>query len=149
MEIKIRTMKIEDYDGIFALWQTIHGFAIRSVDDSRRGIEKFLKRNPATSVVALAGEEIVGTILCGHDGRCGYFYHVCVREDVRKERVGERMVEEAKQRLMEEEICRVNLVAFQSNAAGNRFWQNQGWNQRDVNYYDYILNMDNTMTFNE
>ena len=50
----IRVMTIEDYDGLHALWMTIHGFGIRSIDDSRVGVERFLRRNPATSVVAVA-----------------------------------------------------------------------------------------------
>lgn len=31
----IRTMTIEDYDGLYALWMTIKGFGIRSIDDSK------------------------------------------------------------------------------------------------------------------
>lgn len=149
MDITIRTMTMEDYDEVYALWKTIHGFAIRSVDDSYKGIEKFLRRNPTTSVVAVADGRIVGTILCGHDGRCGYFYHVCVHEDYRKAAVGEQMVEAAKMRLIDEEICRINLVAFKKNKAGNAFWKRLGWNERDINYYDYILNSENSMTFNQ
>ena len=37
MEIKIRPMTIEDYDEVYALWMTIKGFGIRSIDDSQRG----------------------------------------------------------------------------------------------------------------
>ena len=48
----IRPMTIEDYDGVKALWLTIKGFAIRSIDDSREGVERFLLRNSNTSVVA-------------------------------------------------------------------------------------------------
>ena len=54
MEIKIRPMRIEDYDEVYALWMTIKGFGIRSIDDSREGTERFLKRNPTTSIVAEA-----------------------------------------------------------------------------------------------
>lgn len=148
MEIQIRTMSIEDYEEIFTLWKTIKGFAIRSIDDSYKGIEKFLRRNPETSVVAVCEGKIIGTILCGHDGRCGYFYHVCVQAEFRKEKVGERMVAAAMDALRKEEICRINLVAFKKNQAGNRFWQSLGWNEREINYYDYILNQENTMEFN-
>ena len=144
----IRAMQITDYEQVFKLWKKIKGFAIRSIDDSAEGVERFLARNPGISVVAEEDGRIVGAILCGHDGRCGYFYHVCVHEDFRKENVGEQMVEAAKKRLMDEDICRVNLVAFKTNKAGNAFWQSLGWNERDVNYYDCILNMDNTMKFN-
>ena len=77
--VSIRAMKEEDYDKVYSLWKTIKGFGIRSMDDSREGIKRFLKRNPTTSVVALADDEVVGAILCGHDGRRGCFYHVCVK----------------------------------------------------------------------
>ena len=76
--ILIRIMVPEDYDRVYRLWCGIKGFGIRSLDDSREGVERFLKRNPATSVVAEENGEIVGAILCGHDGRRGCFYHVCV-----------------------------------------------------------------------
>ena len=57
----IRTMTMEDYDGVYALWTKIRGFGLRSVDDSREGIERFLKRNPATSVVAVEDGKVVST----------------------------------------------------------------------------------------
>ena len=81
--MNIRVMTIEDFDQVHALWMSIKGFGIRSVDDSKEGVERFLKRNPTTSVVAEEDGKIVGAILCGHDGRRGCLYHVCVREDCR------------------------------------------------------------------
>ena len=39
----IRVMKMEDYDQVYALWSRIHGFGLRSVDDSREGIRRFGK----------------------------------------------------------------------------------------------------------
>ena len=68
-EYTIRVMTLEDYDEVYALWMGIHGFGIRSIDDSKEGVERFLKRNPTTSMVAVADGKIVGAILCGHDGR--------------------------------------------------------------------------------
>ena len=86
--MNIRVMKIEDFDQVHALWMSIKGFGIRSVDDSREGVERFLKRNPTTSVVAEEDGKIVGAILCGHDGRRGCLYHVCV--DVNYRMTGHR-----------------------------------------------------------
>ena len=59
-------MTIDDYDRVAALWAGIKGFGIRSIDDSREGIERFLRRNPNTSVVAEMDGKLVGSILCGH-----------------------------------------------------------------------------------
>ena len=58
----IRMMTIEDYDEVRSLWLSIKGFGIRSVDDSRAGVEAFIKRNPTTSVVAVEDNKIVGAI---------------------------------------------------------------------------------------
>ena len=38
--MNIRVMKIEDFDQVHALWMSIKGFGIRSVDDSREGVER-------------------------------------------------------------------------------------------------------------
>ena len=64
-DIIIRTMTIDDYDRVAALWSGIKGFGIRSIDDSREGIERFLLRNPNTSVVAEVNGKIVGSIPSG------------------------------------------------------------------------------------
>ena len=147
----IKTMTIEDYEGRYALWMTIHGFGIRSVDDSKEGVDMFLKRNPSTSVVAVSEEgEIVGGILCGHDGRRGCLYHVCVREDYRRLGIGKEMVVHCMNALKEEKINKVSLIAFTANDIGNAFWNTIGWTKReDLNYYDFTLNEANITAFNK
>lgn len=146
----VRTMKIEDYPDVRALWMTIKGFAIRSTDDSCEGVARFLKRNPTTSVVAEENGEIVGAILCGHDGRRGCLYHVCVREDRRMQGIGKAMVVHCMEALKEEQISKVSLIAFTVNDIGNAFWRCIGWTKReDLNYYDFVLNTENIVKFNQ
>ena len=143
-------MTIEDYQGVHDLWMTIKGFAIRSIDDSREGVERFLKRNPATSVVAEENGEIVGSILCGHDGRRGFLYHVCVREDCRMRGIGKSMVVRCMEELEKEKISKVSLIAFTENDIGNAFWKEIGWTKReDLNYYDFVLNRENIINYNK
>ena len=143
----IRIMTLEDYDGVKALWMKIKGFGIRSIDDSREGVERFLKRNPTTSVVAIEDDKIVGSILCGHDGRRGCFYHVCVDEEYRMHGIGKSMVVKCMEALMEEHINKVTIIAFTKNDVGNAFWKGIGWTKReDLNYYDFVLNEKNIST---
>ena len=146
----VRIMTIEDYEGVYALWKKIKGFGIRSIDDSKEGVARFLKRNPTTSVVAEKDGRIVGSILCGHDGRRGCLYHVCVDEDYRRHGIGKRMVVFAMKALKEEKINKVSLIAFTENDIGNAFWNTIGWTERlDLNYYDFVLNEKNITAFNE
>ncbi len=145
----VREMTIEDYDEVKALWLSIKGFAIRSIDDSKEGVEKFLKRNPGISVVGIEDGRIVGAILCGHDGRRATLYHVCVRQEYRRRGLGKAMVVRCMEKLNEEGINKVALIAFTKNDVGNAFWKEIGWTQRlDLNYYDFTLNEENIVKFN-
>ena len=146
--VSLREMTIEDFEKVHALWMSIHGFGIRSIDDSKEGVEAFLDRNPGFSVVAVDGDDIIGSILCGHDGRRGCFYHVCVHEDYRNRGIGRAMAGACMRALQEEHINKVSLIAFKSNELGNHFWKGAGWTFRDdLNYYDFTLNDANITHF--
>lgn len=148
LEINIVPMKPEDYDDVRALWMTIRGFGIRALDDSREDIVRFIGRNPTTSVVAKAGSRIVGTILCGSDGRQGALYHVCVAKEYRRRGIGTQMVAFCMHQLRYMGINKVSLIAFTTNEAGNAFWNKIGWTKKtNVNYYEFVLNEENITQF--
>lgn len=141
-------MTEEDYAGVYRLWTSIDGFGIRSIDDSAEGVSRFLRRNPDMSMVAVDGARVVGAILCGHDGRRGCFYHVCVDIAYRKQGIGKEMAVACMRALQAEQINKVSLIAFKSNEVGNRFWRSVGWTFReDLNYYDFTLNEENITNF--
>ena len=148
--VTISPMVIDDYPQVAKLWAGIRGFGIRSIEDSREGVDRFLKRNPDISVVAMLPDgEIIGSILCGHDGRQACFYHVCVREDYRQKGIGRSLVDACVEALRREEINRIYLIAFKTNQVGNAFWKSIGWVQReDRNYFDLYLNEADTTIFN-
>lgn len=146
----VRTMTIDDYEEVSLLWHKIKGFSIRSIDDSREGVARFLKRNPDSSVVAVEDSRVVGAILCGHDGRRGCMYHVCVDPEYRMRGIGKSMVVFAMNSLKKENISKVSLIAFTKNDVGNKFWRCIGWTKReDLNYYDFVLNSENIERFND
>ena len=147
-EVVITPMVPEDYDEVRALWLTIRGFGIRALDDSREDIERFIRRNPTTSVVARVDGKIVGSILCGSDGRQGALYHVCVAKEYRRRRIGTQMVGFCMHQLRYMGINRVSLIAFAKNDIGNAFWNRIGWiRKNDVNYYVFDLNEKNITRF--
>ncbi len=147
-EVRIQPMTVDDYDEVRALWMTISGFGIRTLDDSPADIRRFILRNPTTSVVARVGNRIVGSILCGSDGRQGSLYHVCVAREYRRRGIGTKMVGYCMQQLKLMGINKVSLIAFTRNDAGNAFWKQIGWIRKtDVNYYEFILNQENITQF--
>ena len=144
----IMPMTEDDYDDVRALWMTIRGFGIRALDDSREDVQRFIRRNPTTSVVARMDGRIVGSILCGSDGRQGALYHVCVAREYRRRGIGTHMVGYCMHQLRLMGINKVSLIAFASNDAGNAFWKQIGWTRKsDVNYYEFVLNEQNITRF--
>lgn len=145
----IRKMAITDYEGIFELWKNTEGMGLRSLDDSVQGISAFLKRNPTTSLVALDNDEIIGTILCGHDGRRGYIYHTVVKENCRRRGIATKLIESAVSALQKEGITRVCLNVMETNVFGKSFWERRGWEKKDfLGFYSKsITNKENTPLF--
>ena len=146
-DVQILPMTEADYDAVRALWMTIRGFGIRALDDSREDVVRFIQRNPTTSVVAKADGRVIGSILCGSDGRQGALYHVCVAKEYRRQGIGTRMVGYCMQQLKALGINKVGLIAFTKNDAGNAFWKQIGWKKVDVNYNEFVLNAENITHF--
>ena len=141
---KIRTMVSSDYDEVYELWYSIKSVEIRQFDVYRDGIVKFFERNNTTCVVAVCDGKIIGSILCGHDGREACFYHVCVREDMRNHGVATHMVNYIIDKLNKLNINKIRLVAFKNNKLGNKFWKDIGFVQnKNINIYEKILNENN------
>ncbi len=129
--MRIRQMKIEDYDNVYTLWMSCAGMGLNNLDDSRSGIEKFLNRNPDTCYVAIDSDNIVGVIMVGNDGRRGYIYHTSVHPDYRKQGIGRKLVDTALDSLLKLGINKVALVVFDRNKAGNEFWEKMGFTTRN------------------
>ena len=71
MELTYREMTIEDYEASISLWSKTEGVVLND-GDSRTAIANYLERNPRLSFVCEEDGRLLGTILCGHDGRREY-----------------------------------------------------------------------------
>jgi len=140
--IKIRVMTIEDYEEVYQLWLNTPGMGLNSIDDSKTGIEKYIKRNPTTCFVAEIEEKIIGVIMAGHDGRRGFIYHTAVLPDYRKQGIAKKLVDSAMDVLNKEGINKVALVVFERNELGNEFWEHIGFTERnDLIYRNKNIHM--------
>jgi len=127
--VKIRTLRIEDYDSITKLWQNTEGVKLTEVD-SKANIQVFLESNPELSVVAEKDGEIVGAVLSGHDGRRGFLHHLAVRQDLRGKGIGSELVKVCLERLKAVGIDKCHIFVVKDNEEGMRFWNKIGWETR-------------------
>ena len=127
----IRTMEFQDYDRVYDLWINTPGMGLNTVDDSREGIQRYLRRNPQTCFVAEEDGKIIGAVMAGHDGRRGFIYHTAVRSEYQGRGIGKSLVERAMDGLEQEGIHKTVRVVFKRNVSGNGFWEKIGFESRD------------------
>jgi len=128
--VSIHEMRIDDYDEIYELWRNTSGVGLSNADE-KENIRKFLMRNKGLSYVCKYEGKIIGTIMCGHDGRRGYIYHVTITDQFRGKGIGRKLVEKSLEKLREEGIDKCHLFVFPDNAGGNGFWASTGWKKRE------------------
>lgn len=128
--IEIRPMDHSDYEAVLSLWRASEGVGL-SAADSYESICRYLTRNPGLSQVALScAGEMVGAVLCGHDGRRGLLHHLAVRPDYRRRGLGRRLVDRCMAALHAEAIDKCHLFVFHENHAGRSFWRKLDWYER-------------------
>ena len=126
----IRPMTKEDYDEVYAMWQTTSKRALSNAD-SREQIERYLDRNAGMIQVAVADGKIVGTVLAGHDGRRGFIHHMAVMPQYRRKGIGHSLANTAIEKIKAEGIDKTHIFCYQNNETGQNFWKDFGFKKRD------------------
>lgn len=125
-----REMVTQDYESAYQLWEQTEGMGL-SEADSRLEIIRYLERNQGFSQICENDDgQIVGTALCGHDGRRGYMYHVAVSTDCRGLGIGRELVTRCLGNLRAVGIAKCHLMVIGTNEQGRRFWEGMGWQYR-------------------
>ena len=129
--MEAREIKICDYEQVTSLWQCCEGIGLHSDIDSEYGVGTYLARNSGLSFAAVRDGQIIGTVLCGHDGRRGYLHHLAVVQEHRRSGVGTALVDKALGALRQKGIRKCHSFVFCENRAALEFWRTLGWAQRD------------------
>jgi ribosomal protein S18 acetylase RimI-like enzyme len=131
-------MTIGDHDALIELMRQTPGVAIRDAD-SRESTARYLDRNPGLSFVAEAGPDLIGAVMCGHDGRRGYLQHLVVQPAQRGRGIGGALVSRCLDALQALGIMKCHIDVFVDNAAAIAFWEARGWARRiDIHRYSFV-----------
>ena len=136
---RIRPMAIEDYERVVELWRGINEIVLSDTDE-KEPMLRFLSRNPNLSLVAETDGEVVGAVLCSHDGRRGYLHHLAVDKRCRRQGIGSALVQQCLSLLHREGIVKCNIFVLEHNENGVAFWEHNGfellphfgWMQRPI-----------------
>jgi putative acetyltransferase len=130
MDIKLSPLTTCDLDSVLDLWAQTDGMGVNESDTPVR-LRAFLDRNPGLSLITRDGPQLVGAVLCGHDGRRGYLHHLAVLPDYRGRGLGRQMVEACLNSLAALGILKCNIFLYADNELGHPFWDRCGWAARN------------------
>jgi N-acetylglutamate synthase len=131
MDFSILPLTIDRYEDVITLWKETKDIGLSDAD-SKGSIQFYLEQNPNMSLIAKDKENaILGAVLCGHDGRRGYFHHLAVRQGYRRQGIGRQLVQECLSRLRATGIRKCHIFIFNDNLSGIEFWKSIGWTYRD------------------
>lgn len=125
--LEIRDLTLADYEAAMALWNSVPGVRAQ---ESREELDRILARNPGLSCIAASGEQLAAAVLCCHDGRRGYLYHLAVAPAFQRQGLAKRLVERCLAGLKAAGIQRCTIFLIADNAAGELFWRQTGWRER-------------------
>lgn len=112
-----------------ALWEATPGIGLSAADEPA-ALAAYLARNPGLSRLAREGGTLLGTLLCGHDGRRGLFHHLAVAPAARGRGIGRALARAGIDGLRAAGIGKCYLTVLRTNPEGEAFWRRIGAEER-------------------
>jgi ribosomal protein S18 acetylase RimI-like enzyme len=126
----IRAFTLRDTESVIALWQATG--LTRSWNNPHLDIQRKLTVQPELFLVAVDGEEIVGTVMAGYDGHRGWLYYLASDPLRRGKGIGRDLVAAAEELLLELGCPKVQLMVRPDNADVLGFYHSLGYERFDT-----------------
>jgi ribosomal protein S18 acetylase RimI-like enzyme len=139
--LEIRPFQPIDLEQVIGLWHSCN--LIRPWNDLRKDIARKLRVNPKWFLVAILGQEIVGSIMVGYEGHRGWINCLAVAAPFRCRGIGYRLMERAEEILRAVGCPKINLLVRVGNQAElPRFYARLGFGLDQVVCYGKRLEAD-------
>src|SRR5690349_22283494 len=125
MTVAVRNAGATDQANVIALWRAC-GLVVEDNDPERDF--SFVMASPNYELfVACKADDIIGSIVMGHDSTRGWLSHVSVAPAARRGGVGADLVRAAEAWLAARGVTRIHLTVRATNAAVVRFYESVGY----------------------
>ncbi|NBF06845.1 GNAT family acetyltransferase [Pseudomonas sp. Fl5BN2] len=111
---------------VIDLWNRVFGYDTAHNTPSL-AIDKKIEENDGLFFVALADEQLIGTLMAGYDGHRGWLYSLAVDPQQRRRGTGRALVRHGELALGERGCLKINLQIVSSNASVQGFYQALGY----------------------
>jgi ribosomal protein S18 acetylase RimI-like enzyme len=115
-----------DAAAVLSFWSTAAEDAHRP-PDTEAAVRALVARDPDALMLAVDGEQIVGTLIAGWDGWRGHLYRLAVASDARGQGIARQLVEAAEHRLRELGVGRIDAMVLDENESAHPAWERLGY----------------------
>ena len=113
--------------GVIDIWkQTFHYGTAHN--EPKLAIAKKVERQDGLFFVALStGDQVVGTVMCGHDGHRGWIYSLAVLPELQRSGLGSELMLHAERTLKLLGCIKINLQITEGNEGVQSFYETLGY----------------------
>lgn len=124
--MKIRQMKLEDFDELYALWKRV-GLAISDIETEKNEAEMMIQLNKSSCLVAVEEGKIIGTVFGTFNGRWAWIYHLAVHPKWQHKGIGKTLLAQAEKALYAKRATKILLAVALTNLKVAPFYEKQGY----------------------
>ena len=130
MDFSIEQMTEYHLGEAILLWNKTEGLGI-GPSDSIENLSKHIQLNPDLNFVAVSGNNLIGTVLGGFDGRRGYIYHLAIDKNFRNNKIGKALMDTCFNKMKEKKIEKCHIMVLKDNITAHSFYKKNGCIQRN------------------
>lgn len=134
---RIRAAGDGDIEAIDALWRACGLW--QPWNDPVKDIAFCRASTDAELFVAVTGDRLVGTVMCGHDGHRGWVYYLAVDPATQRQGLGRRLMRHAEGWLRRRGAPKCQLMIRHGNRAVEAFYKALGYTHSDVAVMERFL----------
>lgn len=124
----IRAMEESDLQQVLLLRNIDSNSVVSKTFYKKEVLINYLRRNPKVSSVACTLEgNIIGFLLCGHDGMLGFIYNITVHDEYGIRQISKMMVNRSLSELKKVGINKGFVFTKNSTFDLEEFWDSIGW----------------------
>ena len=124
--VKVVPYSNDHFAGVSALWDEVFP-SDPPWNRAAVAIPEKLAVQSELFLVAVDGEQVVGTAMAGYDGHRGWLYTIAVKPNAQRNGIGSLLLSEAERRLQAMGCGKVNLQIRAGNEAVSAFYRRHGY----------------------
>jgi ribosomal protein S18 acetylase RimI-like enzyme len=129
-DVRFRALEDGDIPAVIALWQACG--LTRPWNNPAKDIA-FARGKPNSEVlVGVIGDQVLSSIMVGHDGHRGSFYYVAVDPFLQRRGIGAATIRAGERWLKERGVWKVNLLVRRENLDVRAFYEELGYEVNEV-----------------